>query len=167
MEEARPLRRKDRALPQAETEYLLQQGEWGVLATADGSGLPLATPLSYIWMDGAVYFHCAMAGHKLDNIASRPEVSFCVVGQTQPVYEGKSFSTFYESAIVHGCAVVVQDAAEKQRVLLALCEKYLPDYRDEASASVAKEGPHTAVVRIDVHQLAGKAKRKSGHPQGD
>ena len=42
---------------------------------------PYAVPLSYVFHDQCIYFHCATEGHKLDNIRANPAVSFCVVGQ--------------------------------------------------------------------------------------
>ncbi|MGD9559976.1 MAG: pyridoxamine 5'-phosphate oxidase family protein [Oscillospiraceae bacterium] len=155
---AAPMRRKDRALPAADALALLQRGEYGVLASADVAGLPLATPLNYVLMDDALYFHCAPLGHKLSNIGARSDVSFCVVGATRPVYDG-DFTTYYESAVVHGAATLVADDDEKRRALLALCQKYLPDDMDKAPASLAKSFGRTAVVRIAISRLTGKAKR--------
>ncbi|MDL2219421.1 pyridoxamine 5'-phosphate oxidase family protein [Ruminococcaceae bacterium OttesenSCG-928-O06] len=157
-----PMRRRDRALPADETLALLQAGEYGILATASAAGLPLATPLSYVLLDGALYFHCAKTGQKLDNLAAQPAVCFCVVGATRPVYDD-NFTTLYESVVVHGTAALVQDATEKYRALAALCQKYLPAHMHHAEADIAGSFSVTQVVRIAPEEITGKAKRPSTH----
>ena len=84
---------------------LLQQQLHAVLATADETGLPLATPLSYVYLDGAIYFHGAATGHKLQTLAANPRVCFCVVDDVDAVYDN-SLSTYYQSALAHGTATV-------------------------------------------------------------
>lgn len=159
MQQPVPMRRKDRAISEAETFALLDRGQWGVLATADGEGIPLATPLSYVLLDGAIYFHCAKTGHKLDNIKARPSVCFSVVGPTQPALIDGNFTTYYESALVHGTAAPVYDEAERRRVLLALCEKYMPGHTPEAETAISHSSGITQVIRIAIHRVSGKARR--------
>ncbi len=96
------MRRKDRLADQEQTWRVLEQGEYGVLSTVSPEGQPYGVPLSYCLLDGALYFHCALAGHKLDNLAANHRVSFCVVGRTQLMPE--KFATLYESVVVFGRA---------------------------------------------------------------
>lgn len=156
-----PLRRADRALSPEASQALLQAGRYGVLASADDAGLPLATPISYVLLEGALYFHCAATGHKLKNISARPEVCFCVVGCDEPLFNG-NFTTLYESVMIFGAAALVEDPAEKDRVLTALCEKYLPAHMAEAPENIQRNLPHTTVVRVDIRQISGKANRPAG-----
>lgn len=151
------IRRKDRIMTEERGAALLQEAEWGVLASASGEGLPLATPLSFVMIEGTLYFHCALKGHKLDNISAQPRVSFCVVGSTQPIYDG-DFTTYYESVVLHGRASLVADGDEKRQALMALCEKYLPAHMDKAPGDIERSNRATAVVRIDIDQMTGKAK---------
>ncbi|MDL2294981.1 pyridoxamine 5'-phosphate oxidase family protein [Ruminococcaceae bacterium OttesenSCG-928-D13] len=155
-----PMRRKDRALTKAEAEALLATGEYGVLASANGEGIPLATPLSYIYKDGAIYFHSAKKGQKIGNIAAQSRVSFCVVGKTQPDFANGDFTTYFESAVAHCTASLVTDEAEARKALEGLCEKYLPEFMDAFDAAMEKSFKVTAVVRIDVDELTAKAKRQ-------
>ena len=64
----RPMRRGKQLLPPEESIQILEQGTSGVLAVAGDAGYPYAVPLSYVYMDGKLYFHCAKSGHKLDAI---------------------------------------------------------------------------------------------------
>ncbi len=158
MREPRAMRRKERRMPPEKARELLEKGEYGVLATADAAGVPLATPLAYVILEDTLYFHCANVGHKLDNIAAQPSVCFCVVGRNNIVYAA-SFTTHYESALVHGTAAIVQDLAKKQAVLRALCQKYLPQHMDRADEDIQRALAATTVVAIAVEELSGKSNR--------
>src|SRR5689334_11917769 len=96
------LRRKDRGLDEPEARELLERGEYGVLSSCGPDGQPYGIPLSYCVIGDAIYFHCALEGHKLENIVADSRVSFCVVGTTEVLPD--KFSTRYESVIVSGRA---------------------------------------------------------------
>lgn len=73
---ARELRRKDRDMVEAEARELLERGEYGVLSACGPDGQPYGIPLSYCVIDNAIYFHCALEGHKLEILAANGKVSF-------------------------------------------------------------------------------------------
>ena len=158
--ESREPRRKDRKISEQEAVALLERAMYGVLATVDAQGHPYGVPISYVWLNGAVYVHAALKGHKIENIQANSNVSFTVVGDTQPVYETNNFSTYYESAIVFGTAVEVVDPDERYAALYALAKKYLPEHLGDADASIAHSGNATVVYVIRPKKLTGKAKRK-------
>ena len=64
----RAMRRKRQQLSRAEAEAILERGTSGVLAVAGDDGYPYAVPLSYVYQDGKLWFHCANSGHKLDAV---------------------------------------------------------------------------------------------------
>ncbi len=152
----RELRRNDRGITDVETRELLERGENGVLSTVSAAGLPYGVPLSYCVIDNGIYFHCALEGHKLANIAAENRVSFCVVGATQVLPE--KFSTRYESVIVSGRVAEVFDA-DKQRGLEGLVAKYSGEFREERERYIASDGPKTRVFRIEIDAISGKARR--------
>ena len=152
------VRRKDRVIPHEQCLALLARCEYGVLAVTGRDGWPYAVPLSYVFMDNAIYFHCAFSGHKLDNIAWDNRACFTVVGATQPVYVN-DYSTYYESVIVRGRAVQVTGEQERRRSLRLLAEKYLPEYIDKFEENMQHSEKRTAVYKITVEQVTGKAKR--------
>ena len=156
----RELRRKDRAITEEETRALLEQGEYGILATVDTDGQPYGTPLSYVVMNNAVYIHCATLGQKVDNMDANPAVCFTVVGPTEPVYE-TSFSTYYSSCMVFGKSRLVTDDKEKKDSLMLLAQKYLPEHMDKAEENISGSWKRTAVYAIDIDRIAGKAKKKN------
>ena len=67
------MRRKKQALSPAACDAILQAGTSGVLALAGADGQPYAVPLSYVYHEGKIYFHCAKAGHKLDLLDQNPK----------------------------------------------------------------------------------------------
>lgn len=149
------MRRKDKALPDAAAMQLLEHAEYGVLSTVDAAGQPYGVPLNYVLLDNRLYFHCATTGHKLDNIADNDRVSFCVVGRTRLM--PAEFSTQFESVIAFGRAVVAT-GDERYMALRGLIAKYAPDHVGDGEAYIARHDTQTAVVRIDVEEVTGKAK---------
>lgn len=151
----RELRRKDRAIDQDQAWSILEKGEYGVLSTVSADGQPYGVPLHYAVVDGAICFHCATSGHKLDNIAANDRVSFCVVGRCEVMPD--KFATIYESVVVFGRAVEVPDA-NKQKALEALLDKYSGDYRAEGLEYTRKVYNKARVFNISVEDIRGKAR---------
>ena len=149
------MRRKDKAMQDGAIIGLLQNGEYGVLSTVDGSEQPYGVPVNYVLINNCIYFHCALEGHKLDNLAANPKVSFCVVGRTKVL--PAEFSTEFESVVVFGRASVIE-GDERYQALNALIEKYSPEFVSEGSAYIEKFDSQTKLVRIEIQQMTGKAK---------
>ena len=68
-----------------------------MLALSGDGGYPYAVPLSYLYHQGKLYFHCAKSGHKLDALRREPKASFCVVAQDQVA--PLEYTTLYRSVI--------------------------------------------------------------------
>ena len=79
----RKIRRIDRALSQSEAVEILKKGEYGILSTVSINGQPYGVPVNYAYTRDAIYFHCAVEGHVVENLRSSNNVSFCVVGETE------------------------------------------------------------------------------------
>ena len=63
--------------------------------------------------------------------------------------------------VVRGHALPVTDEKERVRGLKALVDKYLPDYANKFGENVKSFGGRTAVYKITLEHVAGKAKRKA------
>ena len=72
----RMMRKKNREISEDEALELLTRAEYGVLSTVDENGQPYGVPLNFCVVDGCIYFHCAVEGHKIDNIEQNSAVSF-------------------------------------------------------------------------------------------
>lgn len=150
------MRRKDREISLPEAREILGRAEYGILSTVDRDGQPYGVPLSYAYREGAIYFHCALEGHKLDNIAHNARVSFCVVGDTRVLPE--EFATEYESVVVFGVASEVH-GAERHNALVWLLERYSPGFIAAGNDYIRQKDKLTKVIKIDVRQISGKARR--------
>ncbi|MEN6536752.1 MAG: pyridoxamine 5'-phosphate oxidase family protein, partial [Bryobacteraceae bacterium] len=108
----RKIRHSDRALSEDEAREILARADHGVLATLGPDGWPYAVPLNHVLFRDVLYVHCAVEGHKLENIAHEERVSFCAVANAR-VLPAK-LTTLYESAIAFGRASLVTDPVEKR-----------------------------------------------------
>ena len=152
----RKVRRKDREISYEQATQLLAEGEYGFLATVGPDGQPYGVPLNYVFADNALYFHCALEGHKLENINANNKVSFCVVGKTKVLPD--KFSTEYESALAFGTASVVQ-GEERYKALLSIVEKYSPDFMEEGKKAIAQYDDKTVVIKVDINHITGKSRK--------
>ena len=150
------IRRKDREITTREAIEILDSAEYGVLSTVGKDGQPYGVPLSYVYRNSSIYFHCALIGQKLDNIADNPRVSFCVVGKTKVL--PFKFATEYESAVAFGLASEVY-GNERYNALVWLLEKYCPDFVDEGKQYIGLKDKATKVIKIEISHVSGKARR--------
>ncbi len=150
----RELRRKNQLLTEKESIDILNRNTSGTLACTGDNGYPYAVPLSYVYSDGKIYFHCAVEGHKLDAIKCNSKVSFCVI-DTDDVLPEK-FTTRYRSVIAFGNAEIIEDGNEKRKTLELLARKYSPN--DDAAIEKEINGAieRTCMVEIDIEYMTGK-----------
>ena len=146
------MRRKAQQLPQAEAEEILRAGSSGVLALAGAEGYPYALPISYVYHEGRLYFHCAPTGHKLDAIARCPKASFCVIAQDDVV--PALYTTRYRSVIAFGAIRRLTQEGEIITALDVLGRKYAPEL--DPSAEIAKSLPRVCVLEMTIDHLTGK-----------
>ena len=151
----RELRRKRQALSRADCEAVLSRGTSGVLALAGDDGYPYAVPLSYLYEDGKLLFHCAKAGHKLDAVARCDKASFCVIDQDQVVPE--EYTTYFRSVIAFGRIRVIGDDGERRSAVERLALKYHPgDTRENRNRYIDSEWAPLCMLEMTVEHLSGK-----------
>jgi nitroimidazol reductase NimA-like FMN-containing flavoprotein (pyridoxamine 5'-phosphate oxidase superfamily) len=151
------LRRKDRAISEAEAWELLNRAEYGILSTVSDDGQPYGVPLNFCVIENSLYFHHAVEGHLIENITDNPIVSVCVVGDTEIMPE--KFGTLYESVILFGNIEEVFDS-RKQIGLEGIVSKYSADYKEEGIKYIEKLWDRTRVFRIKITDISGKARRE-------
>lgn len=151
------MRRRDRELSEAEALQLLHEAEWGVLATVDAEGWPYAVPVNHAVVDRDLIIHCATVGHKLENLAHNPKVSYCAVteAETLPL----ELATRYASVIVFGQAELLVDEGEKRAALRALGLRFASQHADLVDREIDKDLFRTAVLRVRIEKATGKARR--------
>ena len=149
------LRRKKQALSPAACDAILQAGTSGVLALSGADGQPYAVPLSYVYHEGKIYFHCAKAGHKLDLLDQNPKASFCVIGQDQVVPE--QYTTYYRSVILFGTVRRLTAGEEKRAAILALARRYSPDEpAEKVDAEIARYWDALCMLELTPDHITGK-----------
>ena len=150
----RSMRRIRQLLPEEETLAILENATSGVLALIGDDGYPYTVPLSYIHLNGKLYFHCALEGHKIDAIRQCEKASFCVVAQDQIVPE--EFTTYFKSVIAFGKVRIMEDSDEKAAALRALAERYSPEQMEAGEREIASSMAHTAMIEFTIEHLTGK-----------
>ena len=149
----REMRRNKQALTAEEVTEILKRNTSGVLAVNGDGGYPYAVPLSYVYLDSKLYFHCAGTGHKLDSILRDDKVSFCVIDQDQVV--GEEYTTYFRSVVAFGRARVLE-GAEKLRPLVELCEKYYPGHLEQTRQKAEHALKNVSIVEVTIEHMTGK-----------
>lgn len=150
----REMRRKRQALPAETCREILARTTSGTLAVLGDGGYPYAVPLSHVYHDGALYFHSAKAGHKLDAIRKDDKVSFCVVEQDLVVPE--EYTTYFRSVVAFGRARIVEEREEKRRLLEYLAERFCPGETERRAAEVANGLDRLVMIVMTIEHLTGK-----------
>lgn len=155
----REIRRKNRELTGERVTELLQTAEYGFLSLGTSeNGYGYGIPLSYTYDEqtDSLYFHCATAGQKLDEIRRNNKVSFCVVGHTKPI--GEQFTTLYESVIIFGQAYIIKEEDEKRKALRLLVKKYSAGYEELGEKYMEGSWNRTTTFKVKVAHITAKAK---------
>jgi nitroimidazol reductase NimA-like FMN-containing flavoprotein (pyridoxamine 5'-phosphate oxidase superfamily) len=120
-------------------------------------GTPYCVALSMAREGDWLYFHCATEGHKIDNLRERNRVCVSCVGVAKPI--PGTFSLEYESAVINGSASEVTDPEEKLRALALISARYVPDSMPGFDEYAQKRLDRTAVWKIHIDEISGKARR--------
>ena len=153
----REMRRQERVLDESRMQELLLTGEYGVLSTTSIGGYAYGVPMSYVYKDETLYFHCSPVGHKVDNLISFPLVSFCIVGNTK--VSPAAFTTGYESIIVFGIIESIEVEEEKRDALRLIVKKYSPGYKEEGDAYIDRAIQKTKVLKLTIKKITGKGRQ--------
>lgn len=151
----REMRRNGQKLSERECIEILQRGSFGVLAVLGDNDYPYAVPLNYTYIDGAVYFHVAKSGHKLDAISKHDKCSFCVTDSDRIVPE--KFTTAFRSIIAFGTIEIMQDDEKIYQALDQLAQKYSPKVSEEKRIEEIEKGiPRLCMLKLSIEHLSGK-----------
>lgn len=124
----REMRRKKQELSLEDSVAILNRATSGVLAVSGDDDYPYAVPLSFVYDNSKIYFHCAKAGHKLDWIAKNKKVSFWVIDYDNVVPE--KYTTYFRSVIIFGKARILDNPEEKMKNVEKLAARYSPNHEE-------------------------------------
>ena len=148
------MRRNKQALSTEECIAVLNNGTSGVLAVAGDDDYPYAVPMSYVYHDSKIYFHCAKTGHKLDGIMRNSKVSFCVIDKDQVVPE--KYTSYFRSVITFGKARILEDITEKRAALEILAERYSPEQVEGRKEEINNSIDRVCMVELAIEHMTGK-----------
>lgn len=154
----RELRRKNQLLSKQETTDILNRNTSGTLACAGDNDYPYAVPLSYVYSDGKIYFHCALTGHKLDAIKQNSKVSFCVIDCDN--VKPEEYTTYYKSVIVFGKIRIIENTDEKRKTLEILAKKYSPNDDNGILKEIDGSFGRVCMLELEIEHITGKAAKE-------
>ena len=158
------MRKEKRAIrDKAAIESLLRSCRTMQLGLWDGRE-PYVVTVNFGYEDGAVYFHSALEGRKMDCIRANGLVSFVAVAESELIREELpcGFTTHYKSVSGFGHGHILDDPADKAAGLAVIMR-----HHDGPEAGFdARVLERTAVVRVVLRDLIGKVNPAfSGDPQ--
>lgn len=137
-----------------ELEIILCSAELCLLAMVD-DGKPYAVPLNFGYANGALYFHSAPEGRKIDILRSNPAVSFTIISRHELVMNERvcSWTAKFTSVIGAGKAEIITDRAGKEKGLAVLMGQYSNeeyDFSDENLDGIV-------VIKVTIEEMTGKS----------
>ena len=154
MSEFRAMRRKRQQLSEEESVAILKKATAGTLALLGDNDYPYAVPLSYVYQEGRIYFHSALAGHKVDAIRKCDKASFCVIEQDD--VQPEKYTTFFRSVIVFGRIHIIEDEHEKLETARMLGNRYNPNHDEALQKEIEGGLSRMLMIRFDIEHLTGK-----------
>ncbi|HEY50041.1 MAG TPA: pyridoxamine 5'-phosphate oxidase family protein [Dehalococcoidia bacterium] len=126
-----------RELTNEEIEYLLGKHSHGRLGLCV-NGEPYVVPVAFKYSDGAIYFHSAKRGKKLESIRKNNRVCF----------EIDEWEKAWASVICYGRVTLRDDVEAKRKGLELLAGQALPEDRIESAP--------VYIGIIDIDELTGR-----------
>lgn len=150
----REMRRKRQQLSEKESVAILQRATAGTLALLGDNDYPYAVPISYVYHEGKLFFHSALAGHKVDAISKCDKASFCVIEQDD--VQPERYTTFYRSVIAFGRIRIIEDEQEKLQIARLLGNRYNPNQEEALQKEIESSLSRMLAIRFDIEHLTGK-----------
>jgi nitroimidazol reductase NimA-like FMN-containing flavoprotein (pyridoxamine 5'-phosphate oxidase superfamily) len=148
------MRRKDKEIKEkAEIEAIIAQASVCRLAMVD-EDRPYIVPLCFGYREGALYFHSAGTGKKLDLLKKNNNVcfEFDVGTDVRPAGLACEWGMRYKSVIGFGTAMFVEDPRAKQEALDIIVAQYAGLSTGFRESALRK----TVIVRVEIQRMTGK-----------
>ena len=149
------MRRTDKEIrDRRQIESILEHAEVCRLAFSD-DGQAYIVPLNFGYRDGALYFHSAPCGRKIDIIQRNSRVCFEIDLDVEIVPGEKpcAWSTRYRSVIGFGTASIIEDPSEKRDALAIIGEHYSHRPFDMSDSEIED----VAVIKVGIEDMTGKS----------
>jgi len=149
--------RKDREITsREEIESIINKAFVCRLAMADENG-PYIVPLSFGYSDGALYFHCAKKGKKLDILKKNNRVCFEIDADHEIIESEKAckWGMKYKSVIGFGNAFFVEDMESKKRGL----DIIMRHYSGRSFEFEEEEVNRVVIFKVEIESMSGKERK--------
>lgn len=151
----REMRRIKQKMSDDECVGILKNGSNGILSLSGDEGYPYGVPMSFVYNDNKIYFHCASEGHKIDSIKRNDKVSFTIVSEDNIAPE--KFTTLFKSVIVFGKIRILETKEEKEKALLLLSKKYSPlESAESTDKEINGAINSVTVLELTCEHISGK-----------
>lgn len=151
----REMRLSKQQLSEKRSLEILKDAFYGVLSTVSADCIPYGVPLNHVLDGNKLYFHCALTGHKLDNIRNNPNVCFTVVGEAKMMPE--IFTAHFESVVAYGTIRILENHTDITHAVRLLCEKNTPDQLEVVDSVIAGNISRLSGLEMTIERLTGKA----------
>ena len=158
------MRRIKQQLSDQAAEAVLLRGTSGVLSLLGEDGYPYGVPLSYVYQNGKLLFHCATKGHKLDALRREEKCSFCVIDQDEIAPE--RYTTRYRSVIAFGTAKILEDPTQKRAAIEALATRFNPHDPAGREQEIRDSWDHFCLVEMTIVHMTGKQSKELAQEEG-
>lgn len=150
----RKMAKANQLLSKEDTLSILSAHNAGVLAVSGDNGYPYAVPLTYMYDNGAFYFHGNRNGHKMDALRKCPLASFCVTDLNE--VHGDEFTTYFRSVIAFGKVREVHDEEERKDIARKFT-LFLNQQNDPGIAAYyQKYANYASFFVLEVEHMTGK-----------
>ena len=155
-----------------EIKRILNTATVGRIATIGSDGYPYVAPVNFVFHEGAVFFHSALAGEKLDNIARDSRVCFEV--DIPLAYMEVSFNPeknpcrahqFYHSVVIRGKARIIDNGELKTQVLNALLGKHEGNREFQPVTENSSGYKQCCVIEVKPERMTAKSDLGQGKSQ--
>lgn len=125
-------------------------------------GQPFCTPTLFWREDTRLYWHGSSASRMLRNLSEGEPACLTVTHFDSIVLARSGFnhSADYRSVMAFGTARLVNDAAEKDRALTMMVDRFFPDRTAGLRSTTAQETKATAVIVMDIDKASAKIRAK-------
>ncbi|UCG38059.1 MAG: pyridoxamine 5'-phosphate oxidase family protein [bacterium] len=149
------MRRTDRQIrDNIDLESILRSARICHLSMVD-DGRPYVVPLNFGYEDGALYFHSAPEGRKIDVLGRNPDVCFSIIAEHELVTNERacSWTARFRSVTGTGKASILTDRQEKEKGLTILMSQY-----SNCEFDFSKENlDRVVVIKVRVEGMTGKS----------
>ena len=151
----RSMRRFKQQISQQDCDQVLTEQWRGVLSLLGDDGYPYGVPMDFLYDPDKkrIYFHGALAGHKIDAIRRYDKASFCVIDQGTRK-EG-DWALYFNSVIVFGRIRVIEDRQTTIDVARRLGLKYFPTV-EMVDEDLARNLDRVACFELEIEHMTGK-----------